>query len=139
MKIYNQEKTQELQEYDRTKGYLQNDKLFVKHYNAVEEQGHYETIKEYENGGKDVEWVIDVAGVEEHDEFEDIQVFIPYTEQELIQKQIFEIKQLLAKYKEDVEQVELFGMERTDYEEKKKACADMILELRELEKQLKNS
>lgn len=48
-----------------------------------------------------------------------------------------EIKSLLAKYKEDVEQVELFGMERTDYEEKKKLCADMILELRELEKQLK--
>ena len=52
---------------------------------------------------------------------------------------IVEIKPLLQKYKEDVEQVELFGMERTDYEEKKKACADMILELRELEKTLKSS
>lgn len=26
----------------------------------VEEQGHYETICEYPNGGKDVEWVVDV-------------------------------------------------------------------------------
>lgn len=55
----------------------------------------------------------------------------------IIDIKIYLLKQTLAKYKEDVEQVELFGMERTDYEEKKKLCADMILELRELEKQLK--
>ena len=59
------------------------------------------------------------------------------TEQELAEQRIFELKQLLQKYKEDVEQVELFGMERADYEEKKKLCADIILELRTLEKQLK--
>lgn len=47
---------------------------------------------------------------------------------------IAELKTLLQKYKEDVEQVELFGMERSDYEEKKKLCADFIIELRELEK-----
>ena len=41
------------------------------------------------------------------------------------EQRIQELKTLLNKYKEDVEQVELFGMERTDYEEKK---------LRELEK-----
>ena len=96
MKIYNQDKTQELQEYDLSKGYLQQDKLFIKHYDAVEEQGHYETIKEYENGGKDVEWVVDVEGVEEHDEFEDIQIYIPYTEQELAEQRIGELKQKLA-------------------------------------------
>lgn len=50
------------------------------------------------------------------------------------EQRIQELKTLLQKYKEDVEQVELFGMERTDYEEKKKLCAEMILELRELEK-----
>lgn len=47
---------------------------------------------------------------------------------------IAELKTLLQKYKEDVEQVELFGMERSDYEEKKKLCADFIIELRNLEK-----
>lgn len=35
---------------------------------------------------------------------------------------------------ENEEQVELFGMEREDYEEKKKLCAEMIIELRSLEK-----
>ena len=47
---------------------------------------------------------------------------------------IKEKKQLLSKYKEDVEQVELFGMVRSDYEEKKKQCKKLVLELRELEK-----
>lgn len=52
-------------------------------------------------------------------------------------QQIMILKTQLQKYKEDVEQVELFGMERADYEEKKQACVDIIEELRILEKQLK--
>lgn len=52
-------------------------------------------------------------------------------------KRIYELKQLIQKYKEDVEQVELFGMERADYEEKKQACVDIIEELRGLEAELK--
>jgi hypothetical protein len=56
------------------------------------------------------------------------------SETELKQKQIKDIKQKLEKYKEDVEQVELFGMERIDYEEKKRLCKNMILELRQLER-----
>lgn len=44
---------------------------------------------------------------------------------------------LLKKYKYDVEQVDLFGMERNDYEEKKALCAQLVLELKELEKEIK--
>lgn len=51
-------------------------------------------------------------------------------------KEILEIKKTLEKYKEDVEQVELFGMERTDYAEKKEKCRSMVLRLRELEKEV---
>lgn len=61
------------------------------------------------------------------------------TERELAQQEIQEIKEKLAKYKEDVEQVELFGMERADYEEKKQLCANMIVRLRELEKIVKSN
>ena len=50
---------------------------------------------------------------------------------------ILELKQQIAKYKEDVEQVELFGMQRADYQEKKALCVQIIEELRELENQLK--
>jgi len=60
------------------------------------------------------------------------------TQPELALQQISEKKYLLEKYKEDVEQVELFGMERADYEEKKKTCANLIIELRELEKVVEN-
>lgn len=57
---------------------------------------------------------------------------------ELALAEISRKKSILEKYKEDVEQVELFGMERDDYEEKKKICAEIILELRELEKVVAN-
>ena len=51
-----------------------------------------------------------------------------------MQAQIAEKKALLLKYREDVEQVDLFGMERADYEEKKAACRTLVEELRALEK-----
>lgn len=49
-------------------------------------------------------------------------------------KTIREKKALLNKYREDVEQVDLFGMERNDYSEKKELCKQLVYELRELEK-----
>ena len=60
------------------------------------------------------------------------------TEQEKYQIncRIQDLKLQIAKYKEDVEQVELFGMQRDDYEEKKEMCKNIILQLRELEAQL---
>ena len=102
MRIFNQEKTIELTNYDLAKGYLKADKLFIAHYEAiapVDAQGHYETIAEYENGGKDVEWVIDTPATEgraAYDEFEDIQVYIPYSEAELAAKEIAELKAKLT-------------------------------------------
>lgn len=50
------------------------------------------------------------------------------------QNLIAEKKALLLKYREDVEQVDLFGMVRNDYDEKKAACRTLVEELRELEK-----
>lgn len=57
-----------------------------------------------------------------------------YETQQLIAKK----KALLVKYREDVEQVDLFGMERADYAEKKAACKTLVEELRELEKELRS-
>ena len=90
MKVYNQDKTQILEEYNLEKGYLKEDTI-THHYDevqAVEEQFHYETIAEYPNGGKEVEKVIDVEGVEykpARDEVENILVYILYTEEELLE------------------------------------------------------
>lgn len=89
MRVFNEDKTQELKEYDLNKGHLELDKLFIRHHKAVEEikeQWHYEIIAEYPNGGRDVSKVIDVpyqAPQEAFDEYEDIYVYIPYTYEEL--------------------------------------------------------
>lgn len=89
MKIYNETKTEILENPDLTKGYLTTDTL-TKHIDyvaPVAEVGHYVTIREYpETGGKDVEWVVDVPEVKEvleHDETEEIQVYHLYTTNEL--------------------------------------------------------
>lgn len=52
-------------------------------------------------------------------------------------KTIREKKALLNKYREDVEQVDLFGMVRDDYAEKKELCKQLVYELRELEASFK--
>ena len=70
-------------------GYLRPESIISIHHKAVEEVkevGHYEVIAEYPNGGKDVIWVIDVPGIEAkeaRDEYEDIQRYVLYTEEEL--------------------------------------------------------
>lgn len=74
---------------DYSAGYVRPEKLLIAHHdavNAVEEQWHYETVKEYPNGGKDLEKVVDVPGVEAShawDEYEDILRYIRYTPDEL--------------------------------------------------------
>lgn len=79
----------EIQNPDYERGHLKEDRLLVAHHEAVEavaENGHWETIAEYPNGGKDVAWVVDVPGVEAAeawDEYEDILRYIPYTAEEL--------------------------------------------------------
>lgn len=47
------------------------------------------------------------------------------------------LKQEIVKIKEDVEQVELFGMERSDYVQKKARCVEIVERLRAIEQQLK--
>lgn len=102
MKVYNEAKTLELTSYDLEKGYLKEEKRFVTHHNAVAavaEVSHYETIKEYPNGGKEVKKVVDVPAVEAreaYDEYEAIYVYVPYTEKELATIEIVILKGKLA-------------------------------------------
>ena len=54
-------------DFDPSKGRLEMQKRIHHHeaVEAVEEQGHWETVAEYpETGGKDVQWVVDAPGVE---------------------------------------------------------------------------
>ena len=73
---------------DLTLGYL-TPSTRTEHHEAVpgtQEKWHYETVREYPNGGKDVTKVIDVPGAaaqEAWDEEIPIQIYIPYTQEEL--------------------------------------------------------
>lgn len=85
------EQDQEIQpeDVDYRLGKLTDDRIFVQHHDAVEaveEKGHYETLQEYPNGGKDVEWKVDTPAVEAKeawDEYEDIQRYVKFTDDEL--------------------------------------------------------
>lgn len=90
MRVFDKTKTVELTEYDLTKGYLKTDVIETEmpEQVATEEQYHYEVVKVYANGGKDVKKVIDVEGkpyIPAHVEKEEIQVYITYTGKELEQ------------------------------------------------------
>lgn len=91
----------ELTTYDSSLGYLKNETI-TKHVPAVEgveELFHYVTVREYPNGGKDVERVIDRKGVEavpEHDEEEEIYRYTLYTEEELARREISSLRQYLS-------------------------------------------
>lgn len=146
MKVYNQEKTQILEEYDLELGKLVKDTITIKYpeVKAVEERGHYETVAEYENGGKDVKWVVEVAGVEyqpAREETEEIYVYMPHTDEELKrQKLTHDIKALknnltktdykLFKYAEG----ELTAEEYAPIKEQRKQWR---YEINQLEKQIK--
>lgn len=85
--IYN-ENMERIEHPDLTLGYLRPGTR-TEHHEAVDgvaEQYHYVTIAEYKNGGKDVEKVIDVPGVEAKpawDEEIPIQIYHQFTQEEL--------------------------------------------------------
>lgn len=101
MRVFNEEKTMELKVWDTEFGYLKPDKLVIAHYEAVEavpERGHYEE-EVHPNGGKSKWWVVDTSAVaarDAYDEYEDICVYVPYTEKELAEREIRSLKKKLA-------------------------------------------
>ena len=85
--IYN-ENMERIENPDLTLGYLRPGTR-TEHHDAVDgvqEVWHYETVAEYPNGGKDIRKVVDVPCVEAKpawDEEIQIQVYVPYTPEEL--------------------------------------------------------
>lgn len=98
MKIYNQDMQEITREAcDLLRGRLEKRTrtVHIDAVQAVEEKGHWVTVAEYPNGGKDVDWVVDIPGVEgieEHDEIEECQVYIPFTEDELHEREANRIR-----------------------------------------------
>lgn len=90
-----------ISEFDLDLGRLEPGKRYVKHHDTkefIEEKGHYEILREYPNGGQDLIWVVDEPGQKAEDawdEYEDVQRYIEYTEAELSQIRIDELKMKL--------------------------------------------
>ena len=87
MEIYN-ENMERIENPDLTLGYLKPGTR-TEHHEAVEgieEVWHYETVTEYPNGGKDIRKVIDVPGAAAKPAWDEeiaIQIYVPYTQEEL--------------------------------------------------------
>lgn len=133
----------EIESPDLTKGYLKADKLFIAHHKAVEavaEKGHYKVIAEYpETGGKDFEWVIDVAGVEAKDawdEYEDGYRYVLFTAKELAEQKIAELKRMLSDTDYHILKVMEGATTLAACAEIIKKRADWRKEINDLEKQL---
>lgn len=90
MKIYNEEKTQILENVDLTLGRLKPDTITISE--EQQEEFHYEE-KHYDNGGVAKYRVIDKPYKEA--ELEQIEVYVLYTEDELRENKIEELKQNL--------------------------------------------
>ena len=97
-KIYNQDKTIELNEteIDLEKGYLKADRLLV-HHEAVEgKEAVYKKIRtKLANESTETRNILITPAVEAkeaYDDYEDIQVYVPYTEEELKERTIAKLK-----------------------------------------------
>lgn len=106
MRIFDIDKKTEISDPDLERGYLKADTIetIVPAQDAVDEVAHYKVIAEYPGGGKDVERIIDVEGrpyIPEHTEVEEIQIYVPYTEEEIARRAAkSEISELKAKLRE---------------------------------------
>ncbi len=141
MKIFNQDKTIELMEIDINYdlGRVVADKLLIAHHEEIAgktveelvqeltaqgkecEQGAdgkwYDVVTVYDSGGKDVEEVQAIEQKDAYDEYEDIQVYIPYTEEELQERHMNALRyrrsELLAAF-DKWEKAVLRGRENDD-------------------------
>ena len=155
MKIYNEDKTKELllSDCDLEMGYLTDytEEVYHEAVEHVEEQGHYEVIREYPSGGKDVEWIVDVPKVEGREAYTEIihyQTYASYPEHILLQKeyqkQVEQLKQRLTdtdfqaiKYAEGLYTEDEYAIIRNQRQEWRDLINDLNKKIRALDYQNK--
>lgn len=105
MRIFNENKTIEIKDYDKNLYYLKEDKLFIKHHpkvEAIKQISHYEVFRVNEKtGGIEYREVIDrpyEPEIEAYDEYEDIYVIVPYTIEEKYMNKIHELTNWFDNY-----------------------------------------
>lgn len=130
MRVFDETKTTELYVYDLEQGFLRNDKIITNHHPAVKEvRRKVEHI--FPNGGKSLEWVVDVPAKDAWDEYEEIQVYVPYTAEQLKDIRIDQLQKRLSQLSEDFVQA-WAGAYIFDLDERKKEFSELHNELRML-------
>lgn len=147
MRVFDETKTHELkrEELDFSKGYLVADRIVthIEEVKEVKEKGHYETIAEYPNGGKDVRYVIDVPGVEyrpAEDKIEEIDVFIRYPAKDI---EINQLRMDLIRFQQALMETDHWALKyaegyytESEYIEKKQIRESYRQSIRKIQKRL---
>lgn len=96
-RIFNIDKTIELklEDLDLKRGNLSDDYLehWIEEQPEIPEEGHYEVLREYPNGGRDIEWKVDRAGQDycpAHIEYEEILVYSRFSDDRLKELGLYE-------------------------------------------------
>ena len=135
MRIFDKDKLFEIFDVDLTRGYLREDKRLVSHHEPVPdipEKSHYAIDKVFKNGGVSYKKVVDspaIPGKPAFDEYEDIYVYVPYSEDELKNKRLDEIRERMNQLSQDFIQA-WAGAQIYDLEERKAEFSNLHNELR---------
>lgn len=133
-----------LEEYDPSAGRIEKrtETIFHEAVEGVEETGHYETVQEYDNGGKDIVWVTDTPAIESKEAYSETieyELYIPYTPEEIeernMQQRIAELKGMLAETDYIAAKIAEGAATREEYEGKlaeRQSWRDEINELESL-------
>lgn len=132
MRIFDETKMTEIFSPDLSLGKLVDDKIFIAHHPKVYAQG--ETYRWKVVDGEYVKDIITpaVEGHEAWDEYEDIKVFVPYTEAELKENRMCDIRDRLSRLSEDMIQA-MAGEIVPDLDDRKAEFVALHNELRALE------
>lgn len=137
MRIFDQSKIVELKTVDLSLGYLIPDKIVVAHHEAVPsvlEKSHYVVDKTFKNGGISYRKIVDKPAKpaeEAFDEYEEIQVYVPYSKEELKDIRASEIRKRLDQLSQDFIQA-WAGAQIYDLEDRKTEFAALHNELRSI-------
>ena len=150
MKIYLEDKKTIIENPDLTKGRIIDDtrEITIEEIPFIKEEGHYITIKEYDNGGKDIEWVVDKPAqsyVPSRVEEEEIKVYKIYSKEELIEVAKGKIRKEILKYKKLLIETDFYTMkflegalEEEEFNKRKIERAGYRLRINQLESEIIN-
>ena len=147
LRVFDETKTNELDRktLDFSKGYLITGQIetIIPAIEAQEEKGHYETIAEYPNGGKDIQWIVDQPAIEAQEEKKEIEIIDVYVRFTPYQQNLHDLKNGLKRYQELLNNTDYWALKymegyytEEEYSQKKELRESYRVKVRELTAQI---